>query len=302
MQAPYKIIENSMKIVITGGLGFIGSRFVKLCKEKGHDIKIIDKASYAADLSRIDPEIGYYKKDICDVTEKDLQGFDFIVNFAAETHVDNSIENGRPFMKSNVEGVFNLLEQARKVNIKKFIQISTDEVYGDKIKGESKETDLLFPSSYYSATKTSADLLVKAANRTYNLPYIITRCCNNYGPNQHPEKFIPTVLNAIKTKSSIPVYTPGTQSREWIHVDDHCLAIYKLMLSNKVNEIYNIGTKERLTNLQLIKILARGRDYSIEMVKDRLGHDTRYALNCKKFIKTFGTISNHSITSWSKYA
>ncbi len=291
-----------MKVVITGGLGFIGSRFVKLCKEKGHDIKIIDKATYAADLSRIDSEIGFYKKDICDVIEKDLKGFDFIVNFAAETHVDNSIENGRPFMKSNVEGVFNLLEQSRKAGISKFIQISTDEVYGDIKKGESKETHELNPSSYYSATKTSADLLVKAACRTYGLPYIITRCCNNYGPNQHPEKMIPKVLKAITNKQSIPVYTPGTQSREWIHVDDHCLAIYKLMLSSVKNEIFNIGSQERYTNLELIDILAKKRKYDIVLVKDRLGHDRRYALNSNKFIKTFGKITTKTLKYWGKYA
>ena len=279
-----------MKIIITGGLGFIGSRFVNLCIKKGHDVKIIDKMTYAANLSRINPNIGYYKKDICDITANDIIGYNYIVNFAAETHVDNSIKDGKPFIRSNVEGVFNLLEQSRKTNIKKFIQISTDEVYGDILEGESDENYPINPSSYYSATKASADMLVKSAYRTYGLPYIITRTCNNYGPNQHEEKYIPKLTKCIKEGKEIPVYTPGTQVREWIHVDDNCKAIYNLMISDKVNEVYNIGSGERYTNLEIIDKIANGKDYKIKMVKDRLGHDTRYALNCDKYNKDFGKL------------
>ena len=279
-----------MKIIITGGLGFIGSRFVNLCHKKGHNIKIIDKHTYAADLKRINFHIGYFRKDICDITEDDVKGYDYIVNFAAETHVDNSISDGKPFIRSNVEGVFNLLEVARKTNIKKFIQISTDEVYGDILEGESDENHSINPSSYYSATKASADMLVKSAYRTYGLPYIITRTCNNYGPNQHEEKYIPKLIKCIKEGKEIPVYTPGTQVREWIHVDDNCKAIYNLMISDKVNEIYNIGSGERYTNLEIIDKIANKKNYKIKMVKDRLGHDTRYALNCNKYKKEFGKI------------
>ena len=283
-----------MNILITGGLGFIGSRFAKLCIEKGHNIKIVDKMTYAANINRINPNIGYYRKDICDITVNDIIGCNYIVNFAAETHVDNSIKDGKPFIRSNVEGVFNLLEQARKLyeyeDFKKFIQISTDEVYGDVLIGESKEEDNLNPSSYYSATKASADMLVKSACRTYGLPYIITRTCNNYGPNQHEEKYIPKLIKCIEEGKEIPVYTPGTQVREWIHVDDNCKAIYNLMISDKVNEIYNIGSGERYTNLEIIEKIAEGRNYKIKMVKDRLGHDTRYALNCDKYNKDFGKL------------
>ena len=279
-----------MKIIITGGLGFIGSRFANLCNKKGHNIKIIDKYTYAADLKRVNFHTGYFRKDICDVTEDDVKGYDYIVNFAAETHVDNSISNGHPFIRSNVEGVFNLLEQSRKVGIKKFIQISTDEVYGDILEGESKETDNLNPSSYYSATKASADMLVKSAYRTYGLPYIITRTCNNYGPNQHEEKYIPKLIKCIEEGKEIPVYTPGTQVREWIHVDDNCQAIYNIMMSDKVNEIYNIGSEDRCTNLEIISKLDKDNKAIIKLVEDRLGHDTRYALDSSKYIKEFGNI------------
>jgi len=289
-----------MKIIITGGLGFIGSRFVNLCNKKGHDVTIIDKYTYAADLDRIDFHAGYFNKDICDITEDDLciKGHDYIVNFAAETHVDNSIEDGKPFIRSNVEGVFNLLEVARKANIKKFIQISTDEVYGDVLEGESKETDKLNPSSYYSATKASADMLVKSACRTYGLPYIITRTCNNYGPGQHEEKFIPKLLKCIKNNKKIPVYSPGNQIREWIHVDDNCKAIYNLMISDNVNDTYNIGSGERYTNLEVIDILDKDNKANIKMVPDRLGHDTRYALNSSKYKSEFGKITT---TNFKKY-
>ena len=284
-----------MDIVITGGLGFIGSRFVKLCTDKGHNIKVIDKMTYAADLSRLPDNSGYWRKDICDVTENDIKGYDYIVNFAAETHVDNSIKDGKPFIRSNVEGVFNLLEQSRKVNIKKFIQISTDEVYGDILYPfESKESDNLNPSSYYSATKASADMLVLSAHRTYGLPYIITRTCNNFGPGQHEEKFVPKIIKCLENDLPIPVYTPGTQRREWIHVDDNCQAIYNIMISDKVNEIYNIGSEDRCTNLEIISKLDKDNKANIELVEDRLGHDTRYALDSSKYIKDFGNIVTKS--------
>ena len=186
------------KIIITGGAGFIGSRFAKLCLEKGHNIKIIDKMTYASNMNRLPAYTTVKMLDICDVNQRDIEGFDYIVNFVAETHVDNNIKDGKPFIRSNVEGVFNLIEQSRNVGIKKFIQISTDEVYGDILEGESKETDNLNPSSYYSATKASADMLVLSAHRTYGLPYIITRTFNNFGPGQHEEKFVPKIIKCLK--------------------------------------------------------------------------------------------------------
>jgi dTDP-glucose 4,6-dehydratase len=292
-----KGIINMKNIIITGGAGFIGSRFAKLCIEKGHNIKIIDKMTYAADKDRLDVNLGpiiFYEKDICDVDHNDILHADYIVNFAAETHVDNSIKDGKPFIRSNVEGVFNLIEQARKIDVKKFIQISTDEVYGDILEGESKETDSIKPSSYYSATKASADMLVLSAHRTYGLPYIITRTCNNYGPGQHEEKFIPKVKKCLQNNLPIPVYTPGTQRREWIHVDDNCQAIYNIMMSDKVNEIYNIGSEDRCTNLEIISKLDKDNKANIELVEDRLGHDTRYALDSSKYIKHFGNIVTRS--------
>ena len=273
-----------MNILITGGAGFIGSRFAKLCLEKGHNIKIIDKMTYASNMNRLPAYTTVKMLDICDVNQRDIEGFDYIVNFAAETHVDNSI------IRSNVEGVFNLIEQSRNVGIKKFIQISTDEVYGDILEGESKETDNLNPSSYYSATKASADMLVLSAHRTYGLPYIITRTCNNFGPGQHEEKFVPKIIKCLKNNLPIPVYTPGTQRREWIHVDDNCQAIYNIMMSDKVNEIYNIGSEDRCTNLEIISKLDKDNKAIIKLVEDRLGHDTRYALDSSKYIKEFGNI------------
>lgn len=220
------------KIIVTGGAGFIGSRFVRLCLEKGHAVQIIDKLTYASDVNRLPVTTGYtiLEKDICDVVPDDIKDFDYIVNFAAETHVDNSIKDGKPFIRSNVEGVFNLIEQSRNVGIKKFIQISTDEVYGDILEGESKETDNLNPSSYYSATKASADMLVLSAYRTYGLPYIITRTCNNFGPGQHEEKFVPKIIKCLKNNLPIPVYTPGTQKREWIHLDIISKLVYLSLL------------------------------------------------------------------------
>ena len=294
-------------IIITGGLGFIGSRFAKLCIEKGHNIKIIDKMTYAANLDRMPAGIENFpitKKDICDVTVNDITGYQYVVNFAAETHVDNSISNGKPFIRSNVEGVFNLLEQSRLLhqyeNFKKFIQISTDEVYGDVSSGESKEGDELNPSSYYSATKASADMLVKSACRTYGLPYIITRTCNNYGPGQHEEKFIPKLEKCLQENKPIPVYTPGNQTREWIHVDDNCKAIYDLMISTEINDIYNIGSGERYTNLEVIDILDKDKKANIKMVTDRLGHDKRYALNSDKYKLKFD-MSGFTTTTFKEY-
>ena len=284
-----------MKIIVTGGLGFIGSRFVNLCLMKGHDIKVVDKLTYAADLNRITPSwrdrLEIIEKDIKDITVADLGDYDFMVNFAAESHVDNSIEDGSPFIKSNVEGTFNLIECARKnKSLKKFIQISTDEVYGDVLEGESDENHPLNPSSYYSATKTASDLLVKSASRTYGLPYIITRTCNNYGPGQHSEKFLPTIVRSINEGKEIPVYGDGLQVREWIYVDDNVNCIYQLMTTDVINSAYNIGSGEtqRYTNLDLISLI--GENVKYKFVKDRLGHDRRYALNSEKYKKEIGPI------------
>lgn len=277
-----------MRIVVTGGCGFIGSHFINLLATKGSDIEIlvVDKMTYAADINNIvSANYRVLQKDICDLTLEDLGHYDYLVNFAAESHVDNSIKDGRPFVRTNVEGTFNLLELARQnPNLQKFIQISTDEVYGDMddyILIDEADTELpLQGSSYYSATKASADLLVQAAGRTYGLRYLITRTCNNYGENQHKEKLIPTIINCIKNNKPIPIYGDGLNIREWIYANDNCENIFNLMIGG-YEGIYHIGSGERHTNLEIIGLIENilNKRIDFEFVEDRKGHDRIYALN-----------------------
>lgn len=293
------------KIVVTGGLGFIGSHFVNfLIDNTNHEILIIDKITYAANRKNIRGSVSLIEKDICDITLEDLGNYDYIVHFAAESHVDNSIQNGLPFIKSNVQGTYNMIEVARKnPNLKKFLHISTDEVYGDRDgRGESNELTPLESSSYYSASKTSSDLLVMAAGRTYDFPYLITRTCNNYGENQHKEKFIPKIIDCIKNDIEVPVYGDGKQIREWIHADDNAKAIYNLLISDKVKEIYNIGTSERYENIEILKNIGNflGKEVKFKFVKDRLGHDRKYSLDCSKYKNGFGKIQNINFLEWLK--
>lgn len=292
------------KIIVTGGLGFIGSHFVNYVRENTyHKVLIIDKLTYAGNLNNLILPTDYLKKDICDVIPEDLGDYDYIVNFAAESHVDNSIKDGLPFVKSNVQGTFNMIEVARKnKNLIKFLHISTDEVYGDIDEGSAIETDNIIPSSYYSATKASADMLVMSAGRTYGFPYLITRTCNNYGENQHHEKFIPKIIRSIKNGDEVPVYGDGEQVREWIHADDNAKAILTLLMSDEVNEIYNIGTGESYTNNQIIKMIGNilGKDVKFKYVEDRLGHDKRYSLSSLKYENKFGVMQNTKLTEWLK--
>lgn len=274
-----------MKIVVTGGCGFIGSSFVHLCIEKGYEVLVVDKLTYAGNINSIPtPPIPILVKDICDVTSEELGEYDYLVNFAAESHVDNSIKDGKPFLKSNIEGTFNLLELARKnKKLKKFIQISTDEVYGDldMLKVDASfEQNFLYPSSYYSATKASADMLVYSCGHTFGLPYIITRTCNNFGDRQHNEKFIPTIIRSIKNDKPIPVYGDGKQIREWIWVEDNTNQILKLMLGSDVGT-FNIGSGESLQNIDIINHIGDliGKKPKYKFVEDRLGHDRRYTLD-----------------------
>ena len=290
-----------MRIIVTGACGFIGSHFVNLIGNQDPTIEIVvvDKLTYASNVNNLKVPVKFIKKDICDIVHEDLGVYDYIVNFAAESHVDNSIKNGKPFVRTNVEGTFNLLEVARKnPNLKKFIQISTDEVYGDMDEyGEgtlADESFNLIGSSYYSATKASSDLLVQAAGRTYGLPYLITRTCNNYGENQHQEKLLPTIINCIKKHIPIPIYGDGNNIREWIHADDNSQFIWDLIQSDKTG-VYNIGSGERYTNLQIIKIIEEllGYRLAFDFVKDRKGHDRAYGLvtnlkpkhNLKEYLK-----------------
>ncbi len=297
------------RIIVTGGLGFIGSEFVNyVMKNTDHEVVVLDKMTYAANIDNIKQPFHLIKKDICEVTQDDLGDYDYIVNFAAETHVDNSILNGRPFVETNVMGTFNLLELARKNSkLKKFLQISTDEVYGDMEDNDdynriATEEFPLKASSYYSATKASSDMLVISAHRTYGLPYLITRTCNNFGEHQNNEKFIPKIIQSIKDDKEVPVYGDGTQVREWIHAYDNVKRIYTLLVSDEVNEIYNIGSGERYQNIEIIKMIGEilGKDVKFKYVKDRLGHDKRYSLNSWKYIEKFHDDDTIKLYSWLK--
>ena len=280
------------KIVVTGGAGFIGSAFINHLKDNFEcEVLCVDKLTYAGERKNIKHDVSFLQKDICDLTEKDLGDFDYIVHFAAESHVDNSIKNGLPFVRTNVEGTFNLLEISRKnKNLKKFIHISTDEVYGDMddVPFENylaNENDGIKPSSYYSATKASSDLLVLSANRTYGLPYLITRTCNNFGEHQFEEKFLPTIARSIRNESEVPVYGDGKQIREWMYVYDNVKVICDLMFDEKIkNEIYNIGTNYRCTNIDIVEKIATimNKNVNYKNVEDRLGHDKRYGLDSSK--------------------
>ena len=275
-----------MRVVVTGGFGFIGSSFVNYLDSLGHSVLIVDKLTYAADIENVNAAgntILAVEKDICDITAEDIGDYEYLVNFAAESHVDNSIKDGRPFVRSNIEGTFNLLELARKnKNLKKFIQISTDEVYGDlkdlKMR-YAQEQSPLRPSSYYSSTKAAADMLVQACARTYNLPYLITRTCNNFGSNQHKEKFIPVIIDNVINEKPIPVYGDGQQSREWIWVEDNVKHIFNLMVSD-YKGIQNIGSKTSYKNLEIINMVSKivGKKVKYKFVSDRLGHDKLYRI------------------------
>ena len=288
----YRNIREKMKIVVTGGAGFIGSAFINhLLDNFECDVLCVDKLTYAGRIMNIKHNVSLLQKDICDVTADELGDFDYMVHFAAESHVDNSIKNGLPFVRTNVEGTFNLLEISRKnKNLKKFIHISTDEVYGDmdehnSIDHTATEDDSLKSSSYYSATKAASDMLVLSANRTYGLPYIITRTCNNFGEHQFEEKFLPTIARSISEGKPIPVYGDGLQVREWMYVYDNVKVICDLMFDDEiVNTTYNIGTTFRVTNLDIIKNISYilNKKVDIKHVEDRLGHDRKYGLNCAK--------------------
>jgi len=283
-----------MKVIVTGGAGFIGSAFINhLLDNFECEVLCVDKLTYAGSRKNIKHNVSFLEKDICDVTAEELGYFDYVVHFAAESHVDNSISNGLPFVRTNVEGTFNLLEISRKnKNLKKFIHISTDEVYGDMddhiaINHIAQEGDNLSPSSYYSATKAASDMLVLSANRTYGLPYLITRTCNNFGEHQFEEKFLPTIARSIQEEKPIPVYGDGKQVREWMYVYDNVKVICDFMFDDTViNQIMNIGTGFRVTNLEIINNIASilNKEVQIKHVEDRLGHDRKYGLLSKKMM------------------
>jgi len=294
-----------MKILVTGGLGFIGSNFIRymLAKYSAYQIVNLDKVTYAGNFENLagidkDPRYQFFKGDIADSKLVNslisVQKPDAIINFAAETHVDRSIMNPGDFINTDVFGTHILLNAVKDHNVKRYIQISTDEVYGDFDNGGfAKETSPLRPSSPYAASKAGGDLQVLAFRRTYNLPVLITRCTNNYGPYQYPEKIIPLFITNLLESKTIPVYGDGQQIRDWLHVDDHCSAIDLVLHKGKDGEIYNVGANQNpeITNLELTKriITACGKDEkSIEYVKDRAGHDRRYAVDVTKIKAELG--------------
>jgi len=290
------------KIIITGGLGFIGSNLINILKNKYFIINI-DKITYASNFKNIDPYIKNYKFYKQDINNKIfmksiLKKYNpsIIFNLAAETHVDRSIDGPEEFIKSNIFGVFSLIEAIRNYKKKiKLIHISTDEVYGDIKKNyKSKEDDAYKPSSPYSASKASGDLLIKSYIRTYKIPAIITNCCNNFGPNQYPEKLIPTIIYNIINKKPIPIYGEGKNVREWIYVKDHCDALIKIAEKGILGENYNIGSGIVLNNIQIAKKIISAFEKTnynknikskIIFVQDRPGHDLRYCLDSSKIKK-----------------
>ncbi len=293
-------------IIVTGGLGFIGSNLIEYLLKKKFNIINIDKVSYSSNFYNVK----YYKKNKkynfikCDLNNKTkvykiLKKYKplAIFNLAAETHVDRSIDGPRAFMESNIFGVFSLLEAFKKyLNLKKkikLIHISTDEVYGDILRGRSDEKYSYKPSSPYAASKAASDHIVYSYVRTYKIPAIITNCSNNYGPKQHPEKLIPKLIFNILNNLPLPIYGNGKNSREWIYVEDHCDALYKVFKNGKIGSTYNIGSGKNLNNIQISKALLKiakhfnkiGNKTKIKFIKDRPGHDLRYALNSNKIKK-----------------
>ena len=294
----------SKNIIVTGGLGFIGSNLIELLLKKKYNILNIDKITYSSNFYNI-KNFKYhknYKFIKCDIGDKRIKNILFkfkpncIFNLAAETHVDRSIDDPKKFINSNIIGVYNLLENFKKFSKKynsKLIHISTDEVFGDILKGRSSEKHPYKPSSPYAASKAAADHLINSYIRTYKLPVIVTNCSNNFGPKQHPEKLIPKLIYNILNNRPLPIYGKGTNSREWIYVKDHCEALFRIFQKGKIGQFYNIGSNKNLSNIEVCKnilnvskkIIKLRDKVKITFVKDRPGHDIRYALDSRKIRK-----------------
>jgi len=278
-----------MKVLITGGAGFIGCNFVRhmLREHPGIDITVLDKLTYAGrleNLEEIKNKITFVKGDICDkeIVHKILPGCESVVNFAAESHVDRSITSPEDFVRTDVLGVFTLLEEARKSDVKRFEQISTDEVYGSTESGSFSETTILDPSSPYSASKAGGELLARSYARTYGLNVVVTRSSNNYGPFQYPEKLIPVLIIKALKDQPLPIYGKGLNVRDWLHVDDNCRAIELVLNKGKPGDIINIGSGNEVANIDVAKMILRYMkkpESLIKFVADRPGHDFRYSLN-----------------------
>ncbi|MBG9588618.1 dTDP-glucose 4,6-dehydratase [Cytobacillus firmus] len=289
-------------LLVTGGAGFIGANFIShLLANSNYYITNVDALTYAGSKENINEfsNSNRYRFIKCDIgNENDLnkvfdQSYDAIINFAAESHVDRSIENARPFIHTNINGTFNLLQAVLQGKANKMIQISTDEVYGTLGPKDYPFTEFspISPNNPYSASKASADLLVRSYYQTHQLPLMITRCGNNYGPMQHTEKFIPKIIENALTNTSIPLYGDGLNIRDWIYVNDHCRAIQMVIEKGDYGEVYNIGGTEEKTNREVIQIILEklGKDHSlIKHVPDRKGHDRRYAMNSDKISTVLG--------------
>ena len=290
-----------MKIFVTGGAGFIGSNFIRLVLSLNKEYQVVnfDSLTYAGNLANLadladNPNYAFVKGDIRDgaAAEAAMKACDAVIHFAAESHVDRSIYEPGPAVETNVLGTAVLLQVARKLQIGRFVHISTDEVYGDMLPGAFADEDSqLQPSSPYSASKAGSDLLVRSYVRTYGFPAVITRSSNNYGPYQFPEKFLPLVIaNAMEDKA-LPIYGDGRQQRDWLHVEDNCRGVLAVLERGKLGEVYNIGGLDIEENLSLVKRVLRimGKPESLlTYVKDRPGHDRRYALRCEKMEKKLG--------------
>ena len=285
----------SPRYLVTGGAGFIGLAFIKhlISVRPDCDVIVLDKLSYASQVNELqnlvdEKKIRFVKGDITNPTtvQDCISGVDYLINFAAESHVDRSIQDSLPFVHSNTYGVQVLLEAALEAEVKTFIQISTDEVYGTISEGAWTESSPLLPNSPYAASKASGDLLALAFRKTHGMDVRITRCSNNYGPGQFPEKLIPKAISKIIQGSNIPVYGNGENVREWIHVQDHCRAIYLILTNGSPGEIYNIGSGIEKTNNEIVNALIgvskNGYKGQIEYVEDRKGHDQRYSLDFSK--------------------
>jgi len=290
------------KLLVTGGSGFIGGNFVQHMVKKypQYDIYNLDLLTYAGDITKhraIEKNENYHfiqaditdRQNIIKLFEK--EAFDYVAHFAAESHVDRSIKDPELFVRTNVLGTLVLLDAAKQIGVKKFIHVSTDEVYGELSFDPTTfftEESPLQPNSPYSASKASSDLLVRAYNETYGLPVIITRCSNNYGPFHFPEKLIPLTISRVLKDEKVPVYGDGKNIRDWLHVHDHCAAIDLVLHAGVIGEIYNVGGRNERTNLQVVKTIINTLSKSenlIEFVPDRLGHDKRYAIDPAKLEK-----------------
>ncbi len=295
--------EDGLRLLVAGGAGFIGSNFIRYILDARGDWQVVnvDKLTYAGNLANLEDVEGndryrFHRADICDAKAvgtivKD-EAPDAIVNFAAETHVDRSIDDPALFLRTNILGTQVLLEAARKQGVARFVQISTDEVYGSLgPSGQFSEDSPLRPNSPYAASKTSADMLVRAYFKTYGLPAIVTRCSNNYGPYQFPEKIIPFFVTLLRESKPVPVYGDGMNVRDWIHVDDHSRAVEAVLLHGRPGEVYNVGGGNERTNIEITKLLlaAVGKPESLlAFVPDRPGHDRRYAIDDRKIRRELG--------------